>query len=426
MSDEAGPRGLPSRARAGAARAMSAAGVMLAATVIANAANYLYSLIMGRQLGPDLFGEFTALLGILMILSIATQSVQTVVARYVTALLREDGPAATLGFCRRVLGRLTLVGVAGFAIWVPLSWPLSSLLKIDSPWPVMAAGSALILGFSLPVLWGLYQGEQRFRALGSSMVIVSVGRVLVGVPLVALGASVAGAIGALTVSTVAAFAVAYPSLRGSRRSDERVGPPARVLFTYGLSTTGGLAAWTLLTNLDVVFVKALANSTEAGYYGAAATIGKIPLFLPIALGLVIFPKAAARHVAGQDSRLLMRRAGQFVLATSALIVALAAVEGRTTLRLMFGASYMPGDRLVVPVVIAMCCFALANVMLFYYLSVSRMLFPLLLAGAVIVQVVGLSLFASDPLMAAYIQLGVGATLMIVNELTLVPLLLPLR
>lgn len=423
----------PSAGRTGAGRArdfvsrgMSAAGIMLLATVVTNGANYVYSLVMGRQLGPDLFGEFTALLGILMILSVATQSVQTVVARYVTTLRRERGEGATLAFCRRVLGRLTLFGVAAFAVWVPLSWPMATALQIDSPWPVIAAGTALILGFSMPVLWGLYQGEQRFGALGTNMVIVAVGRLIVGVLLVAVGASVAGAIGALTISTAVAFAVAYPSLRGSVRLAERIGPPARTLLAYGLPTTAGLAAWTLLTNLDVVFVKALATSTEAGYYGAAATIGKIPLFLPIALGLVIFPKAAARHAAGLDSRMLVRRTGQVVLATSAVIIAVSALEADLALRLMFSEKYTPGAELVVPVVGAMCCFALANVLLFYYLSVERMRFAAVLFAAVVVQASLLAVFAADPLAAAYVQLGVGLGIAAINEACFVPLLIPLR
>ena len=426
MSTKPAPPPLLSRVRAFVSRGLSAAGIMLAATVITNGTNYLYSLIMGRQLGPDLFGEFTALLGILMILSVATQSVQTVVARYVTSLSAEHGREATLAFSRRMLGRLVVFGIGAFLIWIPLSWPLARLLQIDSAVPVIATGTALILGFSLPVLWGLYQGEQRFRHLGANMVIVSVGRLLIGVPLVAVGASVAGAIGALAISTAIAFTVAYPSLRGSSRLKERVGPPARTLLAYGLPTTAGLGAWTLLTNLDVVFVKASATATEAGYYGAAATIGKIPLFLPIALGLVIFPKAAAHHTAGRDSRMLMRRAGQIVVATSAAIIVLAAFEAEQALALMFGDEFRPAAELVVPVVAAMCCFALTNVLLFYYLSVHRMLFPAILFGAVLVQAIALGLVASDPMAAAYVQLGIGLSVLAVNEALFVPLLRPLR
>ena len=292
--------------------------------------------------------------------------------------------------------------------------------------PVIAAGSALILGFSLPVVWGAFQGEQRFRDLGLNMVVLSVGRFVLGAALVALGASVAGAVGALTIATAVAFALAYPSVRRALGSGRHVGPPARALVAYGLPTTLGLAAWTLLTNLDIVFVKAAESSTEAGYYGAAATIGKLALFLPLALGLVIFPKAAARHVAGQDSRLLMRRTGQAVVAASAVLVIVCAVFGNTAIDLMFGTSYAPADQLLVPVVGAMCCFALTNVMLFYYLSVHRMRFAWMLFAAVVVQVVALTLAAADPLAVAYVQLSIGLTIVAINEFFFVPLFAPIR
>lgn len=407
-------------------RGISAAGIMLVATVITNATNYAYSLLMGRQLGPELFGEFTALLGVLMILSVASQTVQTVVARYSTGLQTDAGPEAVVDFARRLMWRLTLVGIGAFILWIPIAFPLAAVLQIDSPVPVIAAGSALILGFSLPVVWGAFQGEQRFRDLGLNMCVLSVGRFVLGALLVFLGASVAGAVGALTIATAVAFVLAYPSVRSSLGSGRRVGPPARELVAYGLPTTLGLAAWTLLTNLDIVFVKAAESSTEAGYYGAAATIGKIALFLPLALGLVIFPKAAARHVAGQDSRFLMRRTGQAVVAASAVLVIVCAVFGGTAIELMFGASYAPADELLVPVVGAMCCFALTNVMLFYYLSVHRMRFAWMLFGAVVVQVVGLALAASDPLAVAYVQLAVGLAIVAINEIFFVPLFAPIR
>jgi O-antigen/teichoic acid export membrane protein len=405
-------------------RGAAATGVMLVATVVTNSANYGYSLVMGRQLGPSLFGEFTALLGVLMILSVASQSVQTVVARFSTGIEVEMGAGAVVGFARRLTTRLTVVGALAFLVWIPFSWPLADLLQIDSAVPVIAAGSALILGFTLPVIWGALQGEQRFRELGVNMMVLAIGRFAIGVLLVLVGASVAGAIGATTMATVLALGIALPPYRGGRLP-ERVGPDPRVLVAYGLPTLVGLGAWTLLTNLDVVFVKSAATSTEAGYYGAAATIGKIALFLPLAFGLVIFPKAAARHVAGRDSKLLMRRVGQVVLAASVLFVIICELAGRFTVEVMFGAEFVPATELVVPLVGAMCCFALTNVMLYYYLSVHRMRFAAVLLVAVVVQIAALAVFASDPLAAAEVQLAIGLAVLVVNELAFVPLIRPL-
>lgn len=422
------PTTVPDSARALITRGLSAGAIMLGATMVSNVANYAYSLIMGRQLGPALFGGFTALLGVLMILSVASQSVQTVVARYTTGLRRAHGLPAVSAFARRLLGRLTVVGVIAFALWVPLSFPLAAALEIDAL-PVIAAGSVLILGFAMPVVWGVLQGDQRFGGLGINISVLAVGRLVVGVALVAAGASLTGAIGAITIATFVAFALAYPGVarpgRGTEAVGQRVGPSARELVTYGLPALTGLAAWTLLTNIDVVFVKAMASSVDAGYYGAAVTIGKIALFMPLAFGIVIFPKAVARNVAGIDARPLMRRAGQLLLVMSALFVVGCLVAGKPLLELMFGESFLPANELLVPVVAAMCCFALTNVMLFFYLSVHRMSFAAALFGVVVVQAVALALVAGDPLMAAYVQLAIGLVVVVANELFFVPLIRPL-
>jgi O-antigen/teichoic acid export membrane protein len=330
-------------------------------------------------------------------------------------------------FARRLVGRLTLVGIGCFALWLPLTFLLDTALHFEDRLPVIAAGSALILAFTLPVVWGALQGEQRFGPLGANMVLLAVGRLGIGVGLVAVGASLTGAIGALTIATAVAFAVSYPALlrSGAEPPEGRVGPPAREMIRYGLPAVIGLAAWTLLTNLDVVIVKAMAASEEAGYYGAAATVGKMALFLPLAFGLVIFPKAAARHVAGIDSRLLMRRTGQLLVGVSVVFVGAVAVAGDLAIRLMFGDEFEPAGELVVPVVAAMCCFAIANVMLFYYLSVHRMRFAAVMFGVVAVQVAALFLVGSDPLAAAYVQLAVGLAVIAINETFFVPLVRPL-
>ncbi len=375
-----------------------------------------------------MFGGFTALLGVLMIISVASQSVQTVVARYTAGLRQEHGDGAVSAFARRLVGRLTIVGIAAFAVWIPLAVVVGSTLNIEETVPVVVTGSALILAFTLPVVWGALQGEQRFGQLGVNMIVLSVGRLVIGVALVAAGAELTGAIGALTLATAIAFFLSYPALlrAGGPPPEGKVGPPAREMIRFGLPALTGLAAWTLLTNLDVVIVKALAESEEAGYYGAAATIGKIALFLPLAFGLVIFPKAAARHVAGIDSRLLMQRTGQLLLVVSVVFVVAMVFAGDLAIRLMFGEEFEPAVELVVPVVAAMCCFAIANVMLFYYLSVHRMRFAAVLFGVVAVQTAALALVAADPLAAAYVQLAVGLGVVAINEIFFVPLIRPIR
>ncbi len=420
----------PSRvgaARTFVSRGIAALGVMVLATVISNGMNYLFSIVMGRVLGPVKFGELTALLGVLMILSVATQVVQTVVARHAAELASAGDEDALWGFAHKSTWRLFYVGVAAFVVWIPLSWPISDALNIDDPAAVLAAGTALILAFAVPVAWGALQGEQEFGALGLNMIVLSVGRFVIGVLLVAIGAGVAGAIGAISVASAICLALLWPRLhRGAHTATHAESGSIAPLVRYAVPTLIGLAAWTLLTNVDIVIVKGMATDLDAGYYGAAATIGKIALFLPIAFGLVIFPKGAAHHFAGTDSRYLIRRAGQVLLIVSVVFVLACWLFGSTAIQFMFGLAYLPAQDLLVPIAIAMCAFAIANMMLFYYLSVSRPAFGIMLLGVAVVQVVALALVASDPLAAAQVQAIIGLGILVVNEVFFVPILRPLR
>lgn len=421
---------VPSRihsARGFLSRGIAALGVMVLATVISNGMNYLFSIVMGRVLGPVRFGELTALLGVLMILSVATQVVQTVVARHAAELASVGDEDALWGFAHRSTWRLFYVGLVAFAVWVPLSWPISDALNIDDPAAVLAAGTALILAFAVPVAWGALQGEQQFGALGLNMIVLSVGRFVIGVLLVMIGAGVAGAIGAISVASAICLALLWPRLhRGAHTATLAEPGSIAPLVRYAVPTLIGLAAWTLLTNVDIVIVKGMATDLDAGYYGAAATIGKIALFLPIAFGLVIFPKGAAHHFAGTDSRYLIRRAGQVLLLVSLVFVLACWLFGPTAIRFMFGSAYLPAQNLLVPIAIAMCAFAIANMMLFYYLSVSRPAFGVMLLAVNVVQVVALAVVASDPLDAARAQMLIGLGILVLNEIFFVPILRPLR
>lgn len=405
--------------------AMAAAGAMIVATVVSNIANYAYGIVMAHMLGTARFGEFTALLGVLMFAAIATQLVQTVVSRYTTTIQAEHGPEAVAAFAHRMGRVFLMVGIAAFAISIPLAWPLASVLRLDVT-SAIAATSALLLGFVMPVAWGRYQGEQQFWRLGMNMIVLNVARFVAGVAAVIAGAGVAGAVGANTVSTVVVLLMCWSALRAPRTDGVYAGPPISELARFAFPTFIGLIAWTSLTNLDVVMVKALASDEQAGQYGAAATVGKIALFLPMALGLVILPKGAARHEAGVDSRGVLRRTGQALMAVSAVFVGVCFLFGEQIIGLMFKPEFAPASRLLTPLVLAMCCFALANVMLFYYLAVRRMRFTYVLLVLMAAQIVLLAVFAGNPRHAALVQTGLGVVLLIINEMGFVPLLRRLR
>ncbi|MCK4912779.1 MAG: hypothetical protein KAS05_03550, partial [Candidatus Omnitrophica bacterium] len=62
-----------------------------------------------------------------------------------------------------------------------------------------------------------------------------------------------------------------------------------------------MLSFTFLTTIDVILVKHFFSSLDAGYYSIAQMVGKIALFLPSALAIVILPKSIEAHVTNNSS-----------------------------------------------------------------------------------------------------------------------------
>lgn len=427
--------------RAGRRISVAVAGVsiMFVATTVTNAANYLYVVVLGRIFGPATFGEYSAIFAVLVILALLGQALQTVMAGRAAGMLARGGPGARADVAALALrlGRLLLaVGFGAGALWLAFSPLLAGVLGAGSTWTVAHGATALLLAFSVPVLQGAFQGAQRFVALGLNLTIVSLGRIVIGVPLVLAGAGVSGAIDAQGAAALVAGVIAVVALRrdigpGEAAAQSTPAPVVGPSEVVGLVRAAGLAlagivAWVALTNLDVVLVKASSSALDAGLYSAGAYVGKVALFAPMAIAVVIFPAASARVAAGRDPVPVLRLAGRIVAALGVVTVVGAELVGGVILRVMFGQGYADAAPLVLPLVIGAVGFALVNVYLYYHLAVGRRTFIWVLVGAVVAQAVAIVLVGGDPRETAWVQAGLAWLLVVVNEIAFTPILRPAR
>jgi len=68
------------------------------------------------------------------------------------------------------------------------------------------------------------------------------------------------------------------------------------IYKYFLPVSLAMISFTILTNIDVILVKHFFSPLKAGYYSIAQMVGKIFLFLPSALAVVIFPKSTEAYI----------------------------------------------------------------------------------------------------------------------------------
>jgi O-antigen/teichoic acid export membrane protein len=436
-SDQEQPLG-PIRAPSSTARADSGPeaaidrrtlrGQMVAMTLLTLAAsgvNYASNVIFGRMLTPASYGDLTALLALVVIVAMPTTAAQTVVAERLAVFRARDDEASVRYLVRYALAHVGLYScllTIAYCLAIPL---VVKVLDLQAVGPAIAMAPLITLTFFLPVVYGVLQGLERFIALGAITLGVAASRIAFGVPSTLAGGGAGGPIAGQAMGSLVAVALI---LYLARRFVVGHGTGAvtrglrRRIDTRSLVAGGAFIIFALLSNLDVLLAKVFLSPERAGSYSALATIGKIVLFLPAAVSVVMVPYIG-RSRAGTGSASSILRISAIAVAVGAAAVAIpAAIEPRLVLRVMFGDRYGDATSGVLPIVLAATLLALLYLLVVYTVAIQDQRWVYLLLGGVGLQVVAISLLHSSPSEIAVVQASVMFVILVVNEMLFHPIL----
>lgn len=378
------------------------------AMVVAGGFDYLANIVAGRSLAPAEFFVFVTVTALLQIVVHATNVIRNVVAFYsAEATVFPDRLQRVGDVLRRSWHWAVRWGLLAMALAILVGPLLSRFLHIGTPWPFWAAAFAVLLLFLRPVTDGALQGVQQFVGLGSVQITQAVLRLGLVATLIWLGLEATGAILALPLASTAALILAIVLLRNYFRAPPADSTPAEVSWRYSLYTFIGLLAFALMVNMDAIVVRRLFGDAAAEAYAPVVTLGKMNLFIPLGIGLVLFPKATRRHAEGRDSRPVLLTALAATLAPGLALTLLFALFPGQIVQGVFGEAYVDPGRLLALVGLATTLYAGVNIWLNYGLSLERRSYVLALAAVVGLQLL-VMLTLGDTLAAiAWVMIAAG-------------------
>jgi O-antigen/teichoic acid export membrane protein len=371
--------------------------VMSAAMVLAGGFDYAVNVLAGRWLVPVEYGIFISVAAILQVVLYISIAIRNVVAFYIAELTVQPDSGNQVGaFVQRGWRWGWQWGFVATALMAIVSPFLAHLLRLPSAWPLWVASLMVLVLFLRPITDGALQGMQAFTGLGLVQVTQAVLRLIIAVALILMGWQSVGAILALPLAGAIALGLAVwflrPQFRSAREVDER-----SVSWHYSAYTLVGMAGFALLTNLDALFVKRFFSPEVAGNYGPVVTLAKISLFLPLAMGMVLFPKAAQRQAAGRDARPILLLAMAATLLPGLFFTTLYFLFPGLVVKAIFTGAYANPGVVLGLANLAASLYACLNVWLNYALSLNRPLFIFILVGVLGWQGLGMFLFGRDSL-----------------------------
>jgi O-antigen/teichoic acid export membrane protein len=399
-------------------RSGARSGALLAAATAASiVAAYVFLLAAGRILGSEDYGSLAALLGLLAIVLIPAGALQMAVSREVSRRVATGDPAGASRLARGAL-RAAAVGTAPLLIVaLVLSSPIAAVLHIDSVAVVVATVLTLSVALVYPVALGVLQGLERFPALAALYIFPWLVRLAVLGIAAAAGYRLGGAVISILVSAVAATALAFVWIREVLRGAAALPRPELITFLrYLWPVAIGLVGIALLTNVDVLIVKARFTADEAGAYGAASAFARVGFFLPAAILTVLFPRAAARQARGEETEDILGRSLFATAGFCGLLALVYAAAGVGLVSMTFGSDFAEGGEVLAPFALAMGLFSLANVLAGYHLSRGETRYAWIVGGAVVVQVAALAVVPSSLEGVVWTNVVVGVLLLAAHEI----------
>ncbi|MCP4362360.1 MAG: hypothetical protein GY796_30510 [Chloroflexi bacterium] len=370
--------------------------VMAGASLVSGGFAYLVLVAAGLLLDNAAAIAFLAVMNLLKIGEQITWVIRNVVAYYTAELAIVPESRLQIGAFLRDRWRWAwLWGGVTAVIFALLSPFIGRLINVNSTGALLAAALALLLLFTRPVTDGTLQGSQNFWGLGGVTVLQEVLRFGLTMLLILGGLNLAGAVLALPIASSVALGVGVWLLRSYFRALP-VKNGQQVSLRYSMLTLVGLLSFAVLVYSDAILVNRLFAADVAAQYTPANILARLNLFVPIAIGMVLFPKATQRHAQGLDARPYLLLALAATLLPGLLLTVLYFLFPAPIVALVFRGQYADPGRLLAWLGLATTLFAGVNIWLNYALAAERRPYIFILATIAFLQIIGF-LFLADSL-----------------------------
>ena len=354
--------------------------IILAFLNSASVFGYLFQLVVGRSISSIDYGVFNSLFAMVSIFTAPVSVVHIVFSRFIVNFsLSGLGKVKSL-FTKSFKIMLGLSGTTllGGIIAIPL---IKDFFHLEVTTPIVLVLITIFFSMLFPIPFGILEGLHRFTRLGIASCCTPLMRFFGALFFVAgLGWGVNGALLAAATASVFTLGFGLWSLKDIFKVSSEPLPDGifRDMANYSgpvfLSTTMIM----VLGTIDISLVRHYCSPEEAGLYATAAILGRIALYLPGALIMVLFPSAAKARALGEKDGYILWISLSLTAFLAFSVTLLFNLWPEQFISLFLGDQYREAASLLKIISIAMAILSLTNVIASYSLARSdyAFLFPL--------------------------------------------------
>lgn len=386
--------------------------VFLLSTMLVNGGNYLYNLVLGRVLSPAQFAEAGILITLLLVFSFLAMTFQIVATKFAVTFEGEQ-----LVAFENWLSRIGIkMGVVLFAVFVAFSGSIATFFQLPTQSIVVVLALCMPFYFVMSVRRGMLQGREAFVALSASYQMEMWVRFALTMLLVLfLGQSVGLIVSISIVASVLAGYLIMGKPKGLSLSNGEFSG-SKVVLNFFFLTAGYECAQVLINYSDILLVKHYFSSEQAGLYTSMALIGRMIYFVTWMVVMILIPRVLNMKKRGEKYQKVFLKYFLIILGFSLFIISASLAFPKEIVLVLFGDAYLAISGLLWMYALATMLFALANLFVYYFLSLDERK-PVYIAIAFgLLQVIELMLFHDTMKQMVIVQIINMGTLLLVQLL----------
>lgn len=401
--------------------------IMFIFTSGVNVINFAYHIVMGRILGPSEYSIVALIISIFIISTSITSTVQTAAAKYSSVYFIENNSSKIRNLFLELTKGVLIVTFIIFIIILIFIKEIQFFLKINSIKQIILLGLMIIFGSQLSIGRGILQGIKKFVHLGINQVVENLLKFIFGIILVYLGLKSNGAALGILLGLLFAFLLVLLPIKGiitrkiiNNRNDifEKSKIDIKEFYRNILLILAITIVFSFFSYSDIILVKHFFSANEAGYYSAAIQIGKIILFFPMAVGIVILPRLSEKKAKKEKLLSTVINGLLLITAISFLLLIFYYFYSETIVKLMFGIQYLQASNLVFKYGLFMALISLINLETYYFIITDKFIYLILLIFFLIEQFTMIFIFHNSLSIIIFILL-INATVLFFISLFLI-------
>jgi len=377
---------------------------------LANFLNLLYQLLIAHSLSAVDFAAFNSLLAIFMLISTPIGTIQLAIAKYLSEYRAKAQNNKVVFLLSDLIKKASVFAVVTLVIFLVAAVFIVGSLKIDSKSCGYILALLLATACLGPVFSGAMQGLELFGWIVSASLLSGIIKIGLTVLLLFLGFKIAGALGAFLIANLVIILIGWFAVKKNicfNKINDGFNYKEMLLFLFPIAISNMCFIW--LVSFDMVLVKYFFSADESGAYSLAQMLGKIFLFLPGAISLVMFPRTSGLNAVSLDTKSVLKKSLFYAFCLCLLATLVYNIVPSLVLKILTGKALPESIFLGRLFSISMSFFALTFVLINYFLSIKDLRFVKFLVLSVVLQFLAI-LFIHNKLVEIQIILCLNSIL----------------